>query len=150
MEIPNEQLQEIIEGKTKLLVPKNSLTDKVPPMEPAFFNPRAKITRDFSLIVYSVFLQEFPGPKIFLEGLAGIGARGLRVANELSIDNLVINDLNPTALDIARYCAKLNEITNVEFSEKEVCRFLSHYSKDRKSTRLNSSHSQQSRMPSSA
>ncbi len=129
MDIPNEQLQEITEGKTKLLVPKNSLTDKVPPMEPAFFNPRAKITRDFSLIVYSVFLQEFPGPKIFLEGLAGIGARGLRVANELSIDNLVINDLNPTALDIARYCAKLNEITNVEFSEKEVCRFLSHYSK---------------------
>jgi tRNA (guanine26-N2/guanine27-N2)-dimethyltransferase len=129
LEIPNEHLQEIVEGKTKLLVPKNSLTDKVPPMEPAFFNPRAKITRDFSIIVYSVFLEDFPGPKIFLEGLSGIGARGLRVANELSIDNLVINDLNPSALKIAQYCAKLNGVTNVEFSENEVCRFFSHYSK---------------------
>lgn len=129
MEIPNEYLQEIIEGKTKLLVPKKSISEKVPPKKPAFFNPKAKLNRDFSVIVYAAFLKNFRGPKIFLEGLAGIGARGLRVANELKVENIVINDLNPTALKIAEYSAKLNNLTNIEFSEKEVCKFLSNYSK---------------------
>ncbi|MHA7646681.1 tRNA (guanine-N1)-methyltransferase [Nitrosopumilus sp. S4] len=129
MEFPDESFQEIIEGKTKLLVPKKSLTDKVPPKKPAFFNPKARLNRDFSIIAYAAFLNNFQAPKIFLEGLSGIGARGLRVANELHVDKLVINDLNPTALKMAEYSANLNKLENVEFSEKEVCRFLSQYSK---------------------
>lgn len=129
LEIPNESLEEITEGKTRIIVPKKALTDKVPPKEPAFFNPKAKLNRDFSIIAYAAFLKNFQGPKIFLEGLSGIGVRGLRVANELEIDNLVINDLNPTALKMAEYSAKLNNVENVEFVEKEVCRFLSDYSK---------------------
>jgi len=129
LEIPNESFQEIIEGKTKLLVPKKSITEKVPPKKPAFFNPKAKLNRDFSVIAYAAFLKNFQGPKIFLEGLSGIGARGLRVANELRVENIIINDLNPTALKIAEYSAKLNSLNNIEFSEKEVCRFLSKYSK---------------------
>ncbi|MEK0329988.1 MAG: tRNA (guanine-N1)-methyltransferase [Nitrosopumilus sp.] len=129
MEIPNESFQEIIEGKTKLLVPKKSITEKVPPKKPVFFNPKAKLNRDFSVIAYAAFLKNFQGPKIFLEGLSGTGARGLRVANELKIENIIINDLNPTALKIAEYSAKLNNIKNIEFSEKEVCRFFSNHSK---------------------
>jgi len=131
LEIPDESFQEIIEGKTKILVPKKSITEKVPPKKPAFFNPKAKLNRDFSVIAYATFLKKFQGPKIFLEGLSGIGVRGLRVANELKVENIVINDLNPTALKIAEYSAKLNNLSNIEFSEKEVCRFLSNYSKKR-------------------
>jgi len=129
LEIPNESFQEIIEGKTKLLVPKKSITEKVPPKKPVFFNPKAKLNRDFSVIAYAAFLKNFQGPKIFLEGLSGTGARGLRVANELKVENIVINDLNPTALKIAEYSAKLNNLKNIEFSEKEVCRFFSIHSK---------------------
>ncbi|MCJ8306855.1 MAG: tRNA (guanine-N1)-methyltransferase [Nitrosopumilus sp.] len=129
MEIPNESLQEIVEGKTKILVPKKSMTDKVPPKEPAFFNPRARLSRDFSIIAYAAFLKKFEGSKIFLEGLSGIGVRGLRVSNELKVENVIINDLNPTALKMAEYSSKLNDLTNIEFSEKEVCRFFSDYSK---------------------
>ena len=129
MEFPDETFQEIIEGDTKLLVPKKSITEKVPPKKPAFFNPKAKLNRDFSIIAYAAFLRNFENPKIMLEGLSGIGARGLRVANEIGIENLVINDLNPTALKMAEYSANLNELKNVEFSEKEVCRFLSKYSR---------------------
>lgn len=129
MEFPDETFQEIIEGKTKLLVPKKSITDKVPPMKPAFFNPKAKVNRDFSIIAYSAFLKKFQGPRIFLEGLSGVGARGLRVANELDVEKVIINDLNPTALKMAKYSANLNEIKNIEFSEKEACRFFSNYSK---------------------
>lgn len=129
MEIPNESFQEIIEGKTKLLVPKKSITDKVPPKKPAFFNPKAKLNRDFSIIAYAAFLKNFHGPKIFLEGLSGMGVRGLRVGNELKVEKIVINDLNPSALKMAEYSANLNDLKNIEFSEREVCRFLSKYSK---------------------
>ena len=129
MEIPNELFQEITEGKTKLLVPKKSLTEKAPPIKPAFFNPKAKTNRDFSMIAYAAFLKKFEGPKIFLEGLTGIGARGLRVANELKIEKMVINDLNPTALQMAKYSSNLNNLKNIEFSEKEVCVFLSEHSR---------------------
>ena len=129
MEIPDEIFQEIIEGNTKLLVPKKSISDKVPPKKPAFFNPKGKLNRDFSMIAYAAFLNKFQGPKIFLEGLSGIGARGLRVANELKMEKILINDLNPSALKMAEYSANLNELKNIEFSEKEACRFLSEHAK---------------------
>ena len=129
MEDSNELFQEITEGNTKLLVPKKALTDKTPPMKPAFFNPKARTNRDFSIIAYSAFLKKFEGPKIFLEALSGVGARGLRVANELKIEKILINDLNPTALKIAESSAILNNLKNVEFSEKEACVFLNNHSR---------------------
>jgi tRNA (guanine26-N2/guanine27-N2)-dimethyltransferase len=74
---------EITEGTTKILVPSGSVNETVPPREPAFFNPRAKLNRDFSVIAYSAFWKNFDGPKKFLDGLSGLGSRGLRVANEI-------------------------------------------------------------------
>ncbi|NOQ44056.1 MAG: tRNA (guanine-N1)-methyltransferase [Nitrosopumilus sp.] len=129
MQITKDSFEEIIEGQTKLMVPKKSITDTVPPKEPAFFNPKASLSRDFSIIAYGAFLKNFEGPKIFLEGLSGIGARGLRVVNELQMDNVIINDLNPSALELAKYSGKLNNLENVEFSEEEICRFFSKYSR---------------------
>ena len=129
MEDSNELFQEIIEGNTKLLVPKKSLTEKVPPIKPAFFNPKARTNRDFSIVAYAAFLKKFEGPKIFLEALSGVGARGLRVANELKIEKTIINDLNPTALKIAKESAILNNLKNIDFSEKEACVFLNEHSR---------------------
>ncbi len=57
MEITDKEFKEITEGTTKLLVPNRSLIDKTPPKEPAFFNPRAKKTRDFSILAYGAFLK---------------------------------------------------------------------------------------------
>ncbi len=129
MEFQNEIFQEIIEGSTKIIVPRESITEKVPPKKPAFFNPKGELNRDYSIIAYAAFLKKFHGPKIFLEGLSGIGVRGLRVANELEIENVIINDLNPTALKMAEHSSKLNNLENIEFSEMEICKFFSNYSK---------------------
>ncbi|TLX96111.1 MAG: tRNA (guanine(10)-N(2))-dimethyltransferase [Thaumarchaeota archaeon] len=124
------ELAEIVEGNTKLLVPKDSLVDSSPPRDPAFFNPRAKISRDFSIIAYSAFLKNFRGPKIFLDSLAGIGARSIRVAKELNeMEKVFVNDVNPKALDIAQKIANLNSVTKCSFSENEACRFLSLHSR---------------------
>lgn len=130
MQTSLNKIAEIIEGNTKLLVPTDSLNEKVPPKEPAFFNPRAKLNRDFSIIAYSAFLKNFKGPKIFLDGLAGLGVRGLRVANEVKgIESVIVNDLNPLALELATRSATLNNLENFKTFENEVCRFLSSYSK---------------------
>ena len=111
-------------------MPAGSINEKVPPKDPAFFNPKAKLNRDFSIIAYSAFLKNCDGPKIFLEGLSGIGARGIRVANELSnIEQVIINDLNPKALELAIKSASLNNLQNFQTSENEVCRFFSTFSK---------------------
>ncbi len=119
-----------MEGKTRFLVPFGSINEKVPPKDPAFFNPKAKLNRDFSIIAYSAFLKNFDGPKIFLEGLSGTGARGLRVANEISnMERVIVNDLNPNALELAKKSASLNNLQNFQTSENEVCRFLSTFSK---------------------
>ena len=61
----NEEIIEIMEGSTKLLVPKGSMTEKVPPKEPAFFNPRANLSRDLSIIACSAFWKDYKFPKIF-------------------------------------------------------------------------------------
>jgi tRNA (guanine26-N2/guanine27-N2)-dimethyltransferase len=129
LQITKDLFEEITEGETKLQVPKKSLTEVAPPKDPAFFNPKAKLNRDFSIIAYGAFLKKFEGPKIFLEGLSGIGPRGLRVAKELEVEKVVINDLNPSALELAKFSANLNGLDNIEYSEKEICRFFSEYSK---------------------
>ena len=113
-----------------MLVPKESLSARAPPREPAFFNPRARINRDFSIIAYSAFMQGFKGPKIFLDSLCGTGARSVRVANELKdVEKVFANDANPKALELARRNAILNNVTNCFFSENEACRFLSLHSR---------------------
>lgn len=127
MHASEEALDRLVEGGTDLVVPKKAITGRVPPKEPAFFNPRAKLNRDLSLVAYGAFAKKFAGPKIFLDGLAGTGARGLRVANELKMD-VAVNDPNPAAMKLARDSARLNNITNMRFSEKEACRFFSEYS----------------------
>jgi tRNA (guanine26-N2/guanine27-N2)-dimethyltransferase len=128
--LQTSEIIEITEGKTRFHVPSGSINEKVPPKDPAFFNPKAKLNRDFSILAYSAFLKNFNGPKIFLEGLSGIGARGLRVANELSnVEQVIVNDLNTKALELAKNSARLNNLQNFKISENEVCRFLSTFSK---------------------
>ena len=130
MQRMKEKLVEITEGTTKILVPEKSLDEKVPPKEPAFFNPAAKLNRDFSILAYSAFWENFDKPKIFLDGLSGLGARSLRVANEITdVETVVANDINPEGLSMALDSMKLNEISNIDTSEKEICQFFGSYSK---------------------
>lgn len=129
MQTSINDLIEITEGKTKILVPSGAIKEKVPPRDPAFFNPRAKLNRDFSIIAYSAFWKNFEGPRIFLDGLSGLGARALRVANEIkNVEKVIANDVNPKALQLIRQSIQLNNLHSLEISENEVCRFLSIYS----------------------
>jgi tRNA (guanine26-N2/guanine27-N2)-dimethyltransferase len=120
-------ISELIEGDTRLLVPTRSLTEKIPPKVPAFFNPVAKRNRDISILVYSTFSElESHKALSFADTLCGVGARGLRVGVELpSSQEIWMNDINPIALQLARGSAQLNSINEkCHFHIGEGCSFL--------------------------
>lgn len=120
-----EGLQEIREGTAKLLVPSDSLTEKVPPRSPAFFNPNARLNRDLSMVAYKVYAKEASN-RSMADALAGVGARSVRAAVEVKeLDEVYINDANPLAIDIARQSSMLNGVEGrCRFSVNEVCKFL--------------------------
>ncbi|MFM8658358.1 MAG: tRNA (guanine-N1)-methyltransferase [Candidatus Nitrosotenuis sp.] len=124
----DDQITTITEGKTQILIPRGALEQKVPPRDIAFFNPRAKLSRDFSIIVYSTFLKNFDGQKSFLDGLSGLGARGLRVANEIQGTEVFVNDLNPSALELSKKSADLNNLQNYQISKNDICQFFNAFS----------------------
>jgi tRNA (guanine26-N2/guanine27-N2)-dimethyltransferase len=113
------------EGRTVLLVPPESLTAKVPPKTPAFFNPAARLSRDLSITAYRAFLPSLTS-RTFADGFAGIGARAIRVATEIpEMSEVYSNDINATAVAAAKEAARLNEVENrCHFSTNEVCKFL--------------------------
>jgi tRNA (guanine26-N2/guanine27-N2)-dimethyltransferase len=121
----------IVEGRTILLVPKASLTAKVPSKMPAFFNPAAKLNRDLSILAYSAFVAS-SGKKIFADSFTGIGARALRVAVEIPrVEQVYCNDINSVAIEAAKEAAGLNSVTGrCHFSIEEVCKFLLKGDKD--------------------
>lgn len=116
-----------VEGKTTFLVPQSSLTEKVPPKTPAFFNPAARLNRDLSVIAYRAFAPSL-GRKTFADSFTGTGARALRVAVEVpEIEQVYGNDVNPIAIEAAKEAAKINSIDGrCHFSIDEVCKFLMH------------------------
>jgi tRNA (guanine26-N2/guanine27-N2)-dimethyltransferase len=120
-----EGFTEIVEGKTKLLVPKLSLTEKVPPKTPAFFNPAARFSRDLSILAYRAYAPRLK-ERTLADGFAGVGARALRVAVEVpEIEEVYGNDANPTAIEAAKNTAHLNGVSSkCRFSVDEVCKFL--------------------------
>ena len=124
------KLVEHLEGETKLLVPAASLTQEPPPTSPVFFNPAASLNRDLSVAITSA-----AGGKTFCDSMAGVGARGLRVANEVAeVERVTLVDFNAQALKAARKAAGLNRVLGkCEFSCSETSSYLfSRYGRERR------------------
>ena len=95
-------LTEITEGNTKLLIPKHRELSK---RDVVFFNPEMQLSRDISVIIANTVKAEK-----FCDVLAGTGARGIRIANESKIKEIVINDKNPRAYELISMNRKLNDV----------------------------------------
>ncbi|HYB45427.1 MAG TPA: hypothetical protein VEC92_02785 [Nitrososphaerales archaeon] len=97
----------IVEGATKLVVPRVSLERREPPTTPAFFNPAASTNRDIS-----VALTEVAPGKTFCDSLAGVGSRGVRIAREVTRRMEVsLVDFNAVSLELAEKSALLNGVS---------------------------------------
>jgi len=119
-----------VEGRTKLIVPKRSLAEDPPPTSPVFFNPAASLNRDISVAVTSG-----SGGTTFCDSLAGVGARGLRMAKEVErIAKVAMVDFNAEALHLAQKAAALNGVERkCEFSMSETSSYLySRFGRDQK------------------
>ena len=115
-----------MEGKTTLFVPRVSIESRVPPKTPAFYNPQARFNRDLSVTIYRAMAKKLSGLVRFADSLAGVGARGVRIAVEApEVDKVFINDLNSMAICYAKASAKANKVyRKCAFSNLDVCRFL--------------------------
>ncbi len=90
-------LQHYGEGKVEVLAPNPEESWKSADV-PVFLNPNAaRVNRDVSVLVLSVLK-----PKDVLDGMAATGIRGIRYFVESEIPRVYFNDLNETAVQIAR------------------------------------------------
>lgn len=116
--------KEIIEGKTKLLVPEKGKFGKSEAGKlkkpPVFYNPRMKLNRDVCCAVIKA-LQE-KGEIKFLDLLAGSGAKGIRIANEVGCE-VHLNDANEKACELIKKNAELSNL-KVSISNKNANLFL--------------------------
>jgi tRNA (guanine26-N2/guanine27-N2)-dimethyltransferase len=120
---PRRKLELIthLEGRTRLFVPKASITSLPPPTSPVFFNPAASLNRDITVAVSSAV-----GGGTFCDAMAGVGARGVRVANEVEgVSEVAMVDFNKEALALARRSAALNGVGRFcSFTQSETSSYL--------------------------
>jgi tRNA (guanine26-N2/guanine27-N2)-dimethyltransferase len=119
------KLLELTEGQTTLLVPdfkafKGPGSSKVP----VFYNPNMEFNRDVTIPVFEAHLGK---KKVeILDGLAGTGARGIRLSNEVdgNFKTLLI-DKNRLAKELIEKNVKLNDLEEIEVMNKDLNILLS-------------------------
>lgn len=110
------EFREVVEGGVRLKVP---VVAKLSRRNSVFYNPVMDVNRDISVAVAKILK-----PESFCDALAGSGARGLRVAAEAGVPEVVLNDLNNVACDLMRENARLNGL-DVEVVNDDLNRLLS-------------------------
>jgi len=107
----------ILEGKAKLIVPKLDMESGEPIQHlrseaPVFYNPVMKTNRDTAVLMLRAYQKQTDHTITICEPMTGSGVRGVRLLLEAhEIDNIVLGDLNPSALRLARENAKLNTLS---------------------------------------
>ncbi|MEM0449656.1 MAG: tRNA (guanine(26)-N(2))-dimethyltransferase [Methanomassiliicoccales archaeon] len=116
---------EIIEGKTKLLIPKEH-SQKGPGkrLGQVFFNSQMAFNRDVTVMLFRAL--RFKG--ICLDAMAATGARGLRIVNESPGDfEMVLNDKDPRAFQYIQANISLNSLKNCQACNEDLrCHLAKH------------------------
>jgi tRNA (guanine26-N2/guanine27-N2)-dimethyltransferase len=101
---------EIIEGKTRVLVPKEyTLKGPGKRVGEVFYNQQAAFSRDISVMFFEAL--RFKGTA--LDGLAGTGVRAIRIANESPGNfEFIINDRSREAFEYIKRNIELNGLKN--------------------------------------
>lgn len=113
MEIPVAPDEVVIrEGLVSIVMPKAGVGKKRGPSHssPVFFNPAMQLARDIMVAVFPALADRFR--KRVLDGLAGTGVRGLRIAKECPglWNEMTINDKHPWAYKAIQRNIALNGV----------------------------------------
>ncbi|MEM2122753.1 MAG: tRNA (guanine(10)-N(2))-dimethyltransferase [Candidatus Bathyarchaeia archaeon] len=78
----------------------------------AFYNPLMAFNRDLSVLTLKAHAKIMnDGELRICDAMTGVGARGIRYAKEVEeVSEVVLNDLNPIALQFAEYNSHLNRV----------------------------------------
>jgi tRNA (guanine26-N2/guanine27-N2)-dimethyltransferase len=108
----------ITEGETRVRTHVEKVVSK---KMPVFYNPEKKFDRDLSID----FLRAVKPKKfIICDLLAATGIRGIRMAKEVGVRKVILNDANPKAYRLIKKNVELNRIRNAEVFNEEANRFL--------------------------
>jgi len=124
---PTEIMQE---GKVKVLVPKlrafvTSPSEYAPSKAPVFYNPVMELNRDIAVLALQAYQRTLNREISACEPLAGCGFRGIRFAVEVEgVKNVVINDINVKAFQLASYNVQMNGLSERVSVENEDANFL--------------------------
>jgi tRNA (guanine26-N2/guanine27-N2)-dimethyltransferase len=114
----------IVEGQTELLVPiLHSSRGPGKRQGGVFYNEQMAFNRDISVMLFDAI--DFTGKEV-LDSMAGTGARGIRVANEVARDFMIyVNDSNEEALQYIERNIELNNLDNCRASNFDMRCLLS-------------------------
>jgi len=117
------EFEEIAEGKTKLLVPKESVKQKRGAgaiIEGLFYNPSMKLKRSINVSISEAIRQKI----VYADVLAATGASGVRIAKETK-NQVYLNDISKISCEIIKKNAALNRINGkIKVCNKEANQFL--------------------------
>jgi len=101
----------IREGKVALMVPE---FDKITAKASVFYNPAMELNRDISVAALTVYRKGVDHNITVCDAFGGTGIRGIRYAKEIEgIENAIVNDLNPLAVELAKENININQLENV-------------------------------------
>lgn len=112
------------EGETNFFIYKNQRNRKKGPGKKQgfpFYNPSMELNRDLSVIFCQWMLDNTKKKLHFLDGLAGTGARSLRIKNEIPGDfNLAINDWSKQSYNLICRNVKHLDLEDVEVLNQDL------------------------------
>ncbi|MBN1683021.1 tRNA (guanine(10)-N(2))-dimethyltransferase [Candidatus Bathyarchaeota archaeon] len=99
-------IEEVSEGNARILVPKliqknNEPIDHLRSRAAVFYNPNMRLNRDTAVLSLQYLKNKISKPIKICEPMCGSGVRGVRLALEAKAENIVMGDLNPSAVNLA-------------------------------------------------
>lgn len=113
---PKFPVDTVTEGKASIMVPRlepdsNAHIQRQISQAPVFYNKVQKTNRDTAVLALRVHQKQRDRGIHVCEPMTGSGVRGIRFLLEVDeIESMVLGDLSPSALDLARGNAKLNDV----------------------------------------
>ena len=108
----------IEEGLVKIEVPNY---EKVSSKAPVFYNPVMELNRDISVSILNQYSKSLDHEITIFDAFGGTGIRGARYSKEVvGVESVVVGDVNPVAVEVAKKNMELNEITNVEVIKNDA------------------------------
>jgi tRNA (guanine26-N2/guanine27-N2)-dimethyltransferase len=106
-----QELEEVLEGRTRLLVPKGRTKKGPGRRSSAFYNESMRSNRDIAVLVLSTISRHGTSKLKVLDGLAATGALGLRLANEVPDLHVTLNERDEAACETIMKNIELNGLS---------------------------------------